>query len=502
MMKTSNSSLRELVIDIAHSREIMNDVIYVMLENNDPEMAWYANVLRQCVIAYDESLETFGAVYFSEQRGKFIIVFNRLLCAILPNAQIVALLKHELGHIILMHFERSKEERNPVSSMTKFELLLQNIAMDYTINGDRYKPLIKNLRGSCHTFDENGTMPSLSGLFWSDFKEFYQIDADVSGKETYVDFYNILIKHFKEHERLKKTECRCSIVAMKKTCEHIALHQNKRSCNASEASFIQEEIEQALQIIENSQNLILNHDYIMEKEQETTAPFWDNEAFFKNKYEELKRIFHEATEASRGFIPSFIMQHMIQIENRLATVNWKKILRHALAKPLRSKHRELSFNRQNRILPDDPNVPGTKPAKKPKIGIVLDVSGSISDTFLSQALAEVTRLAKTMKSEIETVQIDTEVKQCDKIKHTTRSINRSGRGGTIIEDGFAYFLNYPLSLRPSIIVCLTDGLIEESFKTIKMPKTIDTIFIIPEKNKLLFNCSSLKGRCTCVRMKS
>ena len=239
----------------------------------------------------------------------------------------------------------------------------------------------------------------------------------------------------------------------------------------------------------------------MGKEQETTAPFWDNEAFFKNKYEELKRIFYEATEASRGFMPSFIMQHMIHIENRLATVNWKKILRHALAKPLRSKHRELSFNRQNRILPDDPNVPGTKPAKKPKIGIVLDVSGSISDTFLSQALAEVTRLAKTMKSEIETVQIDTEVKQCDKIKHTTRSINRSGCGGTIMEDGFAYYLNYPLSLRPSIIVCLTDGLIEESFKTIKMPKTIDTIFIIPEDNKLLFNCSSLKGRCTCVKMK-
>lgn len=500
-MKTSSPSLRELIMDIASSRDIMNDVIYVMLENNDPEMAWYANVLRQCVISYDESLEVFGAVYFSGQRGKFVIVFNRLLCSILPNSQIVALLKHELGHIILMHFERSTEAHSTVSPSTKYEFFLQNIAMDYTINGDRYKPLIKNLRGSCHTFDENGTMPSLSAVFWSDLKEFYQIDVDVSGKETYVDFYNILIKHFMEHERLKQNEFSCGTDAIQKTCKYMSSQQKKRSCGKLGAFFTEEDVQGALQIIENNQDVMANHDYIIGKEEETTVHFLDNEGFFKNKYEELKRIFHEATEVSRGFMPSSIIQHMIHIENRLATVNWKKILRHALAKPLRSKHRKLSFNRQNKILPDDPNVPGAKPAKKPKIGIVLDVSGSISNQFLSQALAEITRLAKTMKSEIETVQVDTEVKQCDKIKHTTHSINRSGCGGTRMEDGFAYFLNYPFPLQPSVIVCLTDGYIEQSFEDIKMPKIIDTIFIIPEKNELEFDCLSLRGRCTCVQMK-
>jgi len=491
--------IRESIRTIVDSRDIIADVIYTMVENVDPTLAWYATMLRQCRIEYDESLDAPAAVYYSQQRGRFIILFNRYLCAALPYLQISALLKHEFGHIFMMHFEREETDDYGLNVKSTYEKRLLDMAMDYTINGDRYNPLIAHIPGSFMTFVD-GKTPQISGVFWSDINEIFNLDYEVTGKETYADFYRLLYQNPKE--KINSNTCSTCVPSefasrLKKVASNGAKRNKNGSIHCEENG---SKLNSAVDILIGNTPIGNNHDRIKEREEMDKIPTTDRDKLFRDKYEEFKRIAHEATQ-NRGFEPSNISGHLIEIDKRLKSVNWKKILRKALAKSLRSLHLESSYQRQNRILPDDPNIPGVKRKKQPIVGVIIDVSGSVSDVLIAQAMNDIVRLSKRMGASIEAVQVDIEIKKIDKIKKTTASIQRQGRGGTIMEPGFEYFMKRPLFLRPSVIVCVSDGYIESQFSKLKLPKTIETVFVIPEGNELAFECASLSGRCTIVPIK-
>ncbi|AIS52670.1 von willebrand factor type A [Thermoanaerobacter kivui] len=92
----------------------------------------------------------------------------------------------------------------------------------------------------------------------------------------------------------------------------------------------------------------------------------------------------------------------------------------------------------------------------PSVAVVVDTSGSMSDNMLSQALAEIDGILKSMglREGIKYIACDYNVHVVDKITNI-KQINLKGGGGTNMEKGIEAAAK--LKPRPNICVVLTDG---------------------------------------------
>ena len=62
-----------------------------------------------------------------------------------------------------------------------------------------------------------------------------------------------------------------------------------------------------------------------------------------------------------------------------------------------------------------------------------------------------------------------------------------GGSGTIMEPGFSALLKQSIRNIPDIIICATDGDIENKFEHLKIPNAVQVIWLLKKENKLQFD---------------
>jgi len=133
-------------------------------------------------------------------------------------------------------------------------------------------------------------------------------------------------------------------------------------------------------------------------------------------------------------------------------VPWQKLLRSAVrrAVQVKSGDSDFSYRRPSKRSPKNLILP-SRIGTKPTVSIVIDTSGSMSETDLAAALAEVKAALKQVGT-LEIVSVDARVTS-QKTVHKLAQVDLSGGGGTNMGVG----LQALTVTRPDVAVVLTDG---------------------------------------------
>ena len=128
-------------------------------------------------------------------------------------------------------------------------------------------------------------------------------------------------------------------------------------------------------------------------------------------------------------------------------IDWKNKLKMALCH-IRGGAKEPTRMRPNRRRIK--NAHGTRKGPTKKVGVVLDVSGSMSDNEVQIAFDEIDNLAK--REEVYVIQVDAAIQSVEKWKKGQKW-QRNGCGGTVLTDGFKKFEE----MKFNAVICITDG---------------------------------------------
>lgn len=160
---------------------------------------------------------------------------------------------------------------------------------------------------------------------------------------------------------------------------------------------------------------------------------------------------------SRGTIPGYLEKWAKKFLKH--KVDWRKEVRAIVKASINETVAGLvdySYRRPNRR-----QQPGAKYVLPgyiqpvPKIGMITDTSGSMSDYYLEQAHAEAAAAIAAVKSDVVFVSCDAAVHFIGNIRNPNQ-ISFKGRGGTDMRVAYTALEEYKKS-KPSLVVCITDG---------------------------------------------
>lgn len=187
---------------------------------------------------------------------------------------------------------------------------------------------------------------------------------------------------------------------------------------------------------------------------------------------EVERISEEAAKMA-GTMPHDI-EELIRGFHK-PRVPWKRHLRSWVGRTA-SRLKDLSWGRVHRVLPDD--LPGTKYIQQSSVGVVVDVSGSISDEDFRAFISEIAGINKRMPVRLLQLDVKTKGGIEDFNKRTIQNgIKRLGRGGTDMNPGIKEFMEHT---KTDMVIVLTDGFIPLiNTKVICKP----LLFVITQRGK-------------------
>jgi len=433
-------------------KTVFKEMIISMIATNTNELLWYANFLSRCEYEFHFDESFVSSVYFNGKN--FVIVVNPVILGVIHQDQIIAILKHSAGHIINHHFARGNYD----DSINK-EVI--ETAKDIVINGCREIPYIKDLPRTGNYKDS-----PIAALFYQSLFQKYGVESYELGREF--EYYVELIQESLVESSDSDLE--------NSSDDEIDIESKSLSDKTIEA-------------LKNGTCKMDNHEY---GEQLQVAVGLDDNVLHSFMDSTLNEMMHDSTDFARGFTPGLATGVLSKIEKKNSHKDWKKILNKKMRKSLNNsvRYREPNKSRQHPIFQDDLDLYGYSPGKKPKLAVVLDVSGSVDDELLSALMSEVQSIQRrySIKS-LTLVQVDAEIKDIQKFGTKDKFIKRQGSGGTIMEPGFKALLEQSSREIPDVIICATDGDIEKSFKHVKIPNKVQVIWLIEEKGRLLFDVS-------------
>ncbi len=442
-------------------KTVFKEMIISMIASNTNELLWYANFLSRCEYEFHFDESFVSSVYFNGRN--FVIVVNPVILGVIHKDQIIAILKHSAGHIINHHFARG----NYGDSINK-EVI--ETAKDIVINGCREIPYIKDLPRTGNYKDS-----PIAALFYQSLFQKYGIESYELGREF--EYYVELIQ-----ESLKEG-------SFKEAQDNVESSASDLENSADDEIESKSLSDKTIEALNNGTCKMDNHEY--GQQLQVAVELNDNvlNSFMDST---LNEMIHDSTDFARGFTPGEATGVLSKIEKRKSHKDWKKILNKKVRNSLNNsmRYREPNKSRQHPIFQDDLDIYGYSPGKKPKLAVVLDVSGSVDDELLSSLMSEVQSIQRrySIKS-LTLVQVDAEIKDIQKFGTKDKFIKRQGSGGTIMEPGFKALLEQSSREMPDLIICATDGDIEKSFKHVKIPNKVQVIWLIEEKGRLLFDVS-------------
>jgi len=163
-----------------------------------------------------------------------------------------------------------------------------------------------------------------------------------------------------------------------------------------------------------------------------------------------------ASSTSRGSVPAHWRRWAEEVL-RPAPVDWRRELAAAIRRAAAqvAGATDYSYRRPSRHQSGDIILP-TLSAPVPEVAVVVDTSGSVADTMLGQALAQVGCILRAcgMDRGVTILAVDAEVATCQRVYRPTQ-IKVAGGGGTDMRVGIQAAM--ALRPRPDVVVVFTDG---------------------------------------------
>ena len=408
------------------------ETIISMIASNKNDMLWYANFLTRCEYEFHFDESFVSCVYYNG--NNFVIAINPIILELLNKNEIIAILKHSAGHIIHHHFSRIYKNEN-------IDKEIVEIAKDIVINGSRGVPYIKDIPGS-DGLDEIG----LRALFYEILTEKYAIQNFEIGRE-FEYYVNLILESKKQNHEDSNASCSDTldidyldafnnaddegdngVLQADNNEEYLDSgnpNDNKVELNDS-MNDLDSLAKRTLTSFENGDCKIDSHSY---GEQLQDSIGIDGSVLEKFMDSTLNEMIEDSTNFARGFTPSDANQAQQRIKKRKAHKDWRKIfnkkMRNFLSNSLR--YREVNKSRQHPIYPDDIDLYGYNPSKKPNLGIVLDVSGSVDDELLIMLMSEIQAIMKKYGiKNITLVQVDAKIQSIKKFGVRDKLIIRHG----------------------------------------------------------------------------
>ncbi|AHF06068.1 vWA domain-containing protein [Desulfitobacterium metallireducens] len=334
--------------------------------------------------------------------AKYVIYFNPLIFLTLNLKQMESTIKHEILHIVSLHFIRAKEFKDGYSP------LAINMAMNIVVN-----TYLDYLPPYAVTLDWVNLNYSLKLLPFKPF-EYY-----VGEIQTAIDLLEVDNESEEDNDQDGADE------------DEAADGNNDKN----------ERIETKYDP-EKSHDLWEDSSDIDEKTlQEFTEKFADN--------------------AQKGYIPNYLESMISSLKNNKGELLWNLYLKRLMGTVESQKKKTIT--RRNRRQPDRFDLRGQLRSHKAKILVALDISGSISDEEFNQAIKEVLAIVKNYNHEIMIIECDTEIRRVYKVKSVKDIKDRINmRGGT----QFTPVFEYANQNKVNLLIYFTDGQGEEKLLTI------------------------------------
>ena len=532
-------------------KNLFKEMIVSMIASNKNDLLWYANFLSRCEYEFHFNESFVSSVYFNG--NNFVIVINPLILGVIHKDQIIAILKHSAGHMINHHFIRSSKKdtahkeavevamdivingsrdipyikdipgtgsykTSPLKALFYQTLTEKYGVEEYEVgrefeyyieliiavqeeesqddNDENNQSCTNNLEddSNCETNAQSDSPNDADEKSESseDSEENDSNDEIQSESDLPEDASNNSQSSENSEEDDSHSETNIESSSSEDADNNGDSSMNSRENDSSNGT--SEKLDslsnRTIEALNNGNCNIDSHEF---GEQLQEAVDLDDNLLKSFMDSTLKEMIEDASSFARGFTPGEATEGLSRIEKRKSHKEWKKIfnkkMRNHLSNSLR--YREPNKSRQHPIYQDDLDLYGYSPGKKPKLAVVLDVSGSVDEKLLIALMSEVQAIQQkySIKS-VTLVQVDAEIQAIEKFGVRDKFIARHGGGGTIMEPGFKALLQQSSRNIPDMIICATDGDIEEKFEHVKIPNKVQVIWLIDKEGKLLFDTST------------
>jgi len=197
-----------------------------------------------------------------------------------------------------------------------------------------------------------------------------------------------------------------------------------------------------------------------------------------------------ATNKSRGMSPSEC-DEALQLLKMKEQINWKKELRRIVGN--RKANSRLTIKKNDRRFPHRRDLRGKTKDHTIDVCVVLDVSGSMSDEEIIYGLTEIKAIAEKAGAGVTIIQVDTEPKVVEDFDPKAKTFNRRGYGGTYMSKSFEMIVTDKIPC--NVVINITDGYIESTLDG-PLPKVPFIFLVTQDKDNLAIDVNSYK------RMKS
>ena len=157
----------------------------------------------------------------------------------------------------------------------------------------------------------------------------------------------------------------------------------------------------------------------------------------------------------RGDIPAHL-ERLVKHYKKRKELNWRELLRRLVKRALiiTGHGDHYTYRRPNRRHAGSQFIFPSLARVRPEVAVVIDTSGSMSNTELNVALNEVDVLLQELRSEVTVLSVDADVHTTQRIR-STRQIKLEGGGGTDMMRGI--YAAMQLKPSPHAIIVITDG---------------------------------------------
>ena len=395
----------------------------VMTSEFHKDYVFYLHILAQCRVTFDEQMMAAAGVAFHHDHYTLYINPKEVIydgpdtegkhvtvlgfSQSMPIAQRVGILKHEMLHIILRHLER-KEDRDH----QKF-----NIAADCALDQEIPKKHLPDYA----IYPDNNFPSKKQPAFGLTAEEYYDLIDDMP----------------KSDDGDEKGQGQGSGDGDQ---EGEGDGQGNGDPRPGKGG--------------------MNHDK------------WNESAGDAELQQELtKRMTEKAateTQKSAGRLPASYAQ-IIENLTKAREVCWKQVLRRIVGNKKVNTRRTLM--RRDRRLPNANWIKGKTKDRIFDLGVISDVSGSVSDKALHKLWGEIINICDTYNTPVTVVQVDTQPMKPEELTKKTKKIERKACGGTVLAPALEMFKESKVHY--DALVVTTDGYLWgddiEPFAALKVP---------------------------------
>jgi len=386
-------------------RKLEESIIQMILnhDSKDNSLMWYGHLVTQCEIKRDLSMQSPAGVRF--MFNKYELFINPLLFGLYSTEHQIAILKHEMLHIINLHIVR---QRDRISKKW-------NHASDIAIN-----QLIKNI-------PPDGLQP-----------DSYKLEKNLNAER----YYELIPHSFDETSGGEGDG---------ESAQSETGNQDGDGAGSSGSDVVDNEqklkdmIHSALRQI--ADGMIGDHSKWHESE--------GNEEAAK---EITRQMTETATNKSRGLSPAEASDALALLRMK-EQIDWKKELRRIVGN--RKAFSRLTIKKNDRRFPERKDLRGKTKDHVADILVILDVSGSMSDAEIIYGMNEIRAIAEKSGAGIQIIQIDASPKLVEEFDPKSRNFKRRGHGGTHLYPAIAFAKEH--KIRFDCCIVITDGYCERTW---------------------------------------